>query len=102
MSRTGWRTAPTGTALSHGLLCMYSACMPHVQVRDVPQQVHEALVRRAELAGQSLQQFLAAELAKLAATPSLDDVLDRIEARRKGRFSTADTVDAIRVERDRR
>ncbi|TPW09530.1 MAG: hypothetical protein FD127_4116, partial [Acidimicrobiaceae bacterium] len=32
--------------------------MPNVQVRDVPVEVHEALVRRAELAGQSLQQFL--------------------------------------------
>jgi hypothetical protein len=33
-------------------------------------------VRRAERAGQSLQQYLAA----LAATPNLDEVLERVEA----------------------
>ena len=60
--------------------------MPNVQVRDVPDAVHEALVRRAELAGQSLQQFLAAELARIAETPTLDEMLDRIERRGKGRL----------------
>ena len=56
---------------------MYSACMPNVQVRDVPDQVHEQLVRRAELAGQSLQQFLATQLALIAATPTIDEMLKR-------------------------
>lgn len=46
------------------------ACMPNVQVRNVPEDVHEALVRRAEQAGQSLQQFLAAQLSLIASTPT--------------------------------
>lgn len=82
--------------------CMYYACMPNVQVRDVPDDVHEALVRRAELAGQSLQQFLAAQLAVIAATPSIDEILDRIENRATGRLSAARAIDAIGDERARR
>jgi hypothetical protein len=76
--------------------------MPNVQVRDVPDDVHEALVRRAELAGQSLQQFLAAQLARIAATPSIDEIIDRIEGRATGRLSAASAIDAIGDERARR
>ncbi|HSL57902.1 MAG TPA: hypothetical protein VK866_08685 [Acidimicrobiales bacterium] len=76
--------------------------MPNVQVRDVPDDVHAALVRRAELAGQSLQQFLAAQLATIAATPTLDDILERIEQRPKGQLSAADAIEAIDAERARR
>lgn len=76
--------------------------MPNVQVRDVPDEVHEALVRRAQQAGQSLQQFLAGQLAAIAATPTIDEVLDRIEHRGKGRLSARDAVAAVRDERARR
>jgi plasmid stability protein len=81
---------------------MYYACMPNVQVRNVPDDVHEVLVRRAGLAGQSLQQYLAAQLASIAATPTLDEVLDRIEARTEGRVGGQDAVTAIEAERARR
>lgn len=43
---------------------MYYACVPNVQVRDVPEEVHDALMHRAQLAGQSLQQFLSAQLQR--------------------------------------
>ena len=58
--------------------------MPNVLVRDIPDEVHEALQRRAERAGQSLQRYLAAELRRLAEKPLLDEVLDRIARRRGG------------------
>ncbi len=76
--------------------------MPNVQVRDVPDEVHEALVRRAELAGQSLQQFLAAQLAVIAVTPTTDEILERIENRPKGQLPAASAIDAIDEERARR
>ncbi len=76
--------------------------MPNVQVRDVPDEVHAALVRRAEHAGQSLQQFLAAQLAMIAATPTLDEMLDRIERRPKGNLSAESAIGAIDEERARR
>lgn len=81
---------------------MYYACMPNVQVRDVPEEVHNALVRQAELAGQSLQQYLAAKLALIASTPTIDEVIERIERRHKGELSGYDAVDALESERDRR
>jgi plasmid stability protein len=81
---------------------MYSTCMPHVQVRDVPDEVHRALVLRAEQAGQSLQQFLAAQLAEIAVTPTLAEVLDRIEHRPLGSLPAEAAVRAIDEERARR
>lgn len=81
---------------------MYYACMPNVQVRDVPENVHEALVRRAEQAGQSLQQFLAAQLGAIASTPTTQDILDRIDRRPKGMLSAADTIETLDTERARR
>jgi len=76
--------------------------MTNVQVRDVPDEVHRALVRRAELAGQSLQQFLAAQLAEIAATPTVQEVLDRIERRPKGVLSAAAAIEALDEEHARR
>ncbi|MBT5756128.1 MAG: hypothetical protein HOI41_14300 [Acidimicrobiaceae bacterium] len=76
--------------------------MPNVQIREVPDDVHNELVRRAERAGQSLQQYLSAQLASIAATPTLDDVLERIEKRSKGQLSKADAVSALEDERARR
>jgi antitoxin FitA len=81
---------------------MYYACMPNVQVRDVPNEVHEALLRRAEQAGQSLQQFLAGQLALIAVTPTVDEILDRLEHRRKGQLSAKDAIAALDDERARR
>jgi Phage integrase family len=82
--------------------CMYNACMPNVQIREVPEDVHNELVRRAELAGQSLQQYLSSQLAAMVATPTIDDVIARIEHRPKGRLSRTDAVSAIADERARR
>lgn len=82
--------------------CMYIACMANVQIRDVPDDIHNELVRRAELAGQSLQQYLSAQLASITATPTIDDVLERVETRSKGQLSKADAVAALKDERARR
>lgn len=76
--------------------------MPNVQVRDVPDDVHEVLVRRAARAGQSLQQYLWAQLATIAATPTLDEMIERIERRPKGRVGGRDAVAALGAERARR
>jgi antitoxin FitA len=73
--------------------------MKNVLVRDLPDDVHAALQRRAEERGQSLQQYLAGELKRLAARPSLDQVLDRIERRHGGRVGLEQAVDDLREER---
>ncbi len=79
---------------------MYYACMPHIQIRNVPPEVHDSLVAKAAGAGQSLQQFLTEKLTEIAETPTLDEVLDRIESRRLSDLSAADIVAEIRRGRD--
>lgn len=81
---------------------LQTVSMPNVLVRDVPEDVHAALQRRAQARGQSLQQYLAAELQRLAAQPTLEEVLDRIERRGGGRVGFAKAVAAVDEERDRR
>jgi antitoxin FitA len=76
--------------------------MPNVLVRDLPDDVHAALQRRAERRGQSLQQYLVGELSRLAQRPSLDEVLDRIERRHGGRVGLAQAVEDLSSERGRR
>jgi len=76
--------------------------MANVQIRGVPDDVHAELVRRAEPAGQSLQQYLSATLASIVATPTIEDVFERIENRLKGQVSTADAIVALEDERARR
>jgi hypothetical protein len=76
--------------------------MPNVQIREVPDDVHQALVRKAELAGQSLQQYLSAQLVVIASTPTVDEMIDLIERRKKGSVSRASTIASLRDERVRR
>ena len=75
--------------------------MPNVLVRNLPQDVHSRLQARADARGQSLQQYLSAELRRLAERPSVDEVLARIEARDGGRVGLAQAVDDLAIERDR-
>lgn len=73
--------------------------MPNVLVRDLPDDVHADLQRQAEAAGQSLQQYLATELTKLAKRPSMADVLQRIGRHRGGRVSITAAVADLGRER---
>ena len=59
--------------------------MPNILVRDLPDEVHGALQQRAEQQGQSLQQYLAKELTRLATIPTPEELFARISRRRGGR-----------------
>jgi plasmid stability protein len=50
-------------------------------IRDVPDEARDVLAARAARAGQSLQEYLRAELTALAARPSPDEFWDRVGAR---------------------
>ncbi len=76
--------------------------MPNVLVRDLPNDVHAELQRRALQHGQSLQQYLTEELTRLTARPPMAEVLARIASRRGGRVGLDQAVDDIAAERDRR
>ena len=77
-----------------------NGAMPSVQIKDVPAATHAVLVRRAAAAHQSLQEYLRSRLIAEAATPTMDEVLERI-SRRRGIAITSDEInDLIRTERD--
>ncbi len=52
-----------------------------ITVRNVPTAVRDALAARAAASGRSLQEYLAAELAGLAARPSVEEAVAEIRAR---------------------
>lgn len=73
--------------------------MRNVLIRDLPDDVHARLQERATAAGQSLQQFLSGELARIARSASLDEILARIEQHRDGRVGFDNAVADLRAER---
>jgi len=72
-----------------------------LQVRNLPDDVHEELRRRAKGAGMSLSEFVARELRRVAVTPTLEELFVRAEAR-GSRLSLTEATDIVRVERDAR
>lgn len=76
--------------------------MPSVQIKNVPDDVHQVLQRRAAAAGQSMQEYLLLRLTVDARTEALDEVLERAGQRAGGRVGFAEAVDALRAERDPR
>jgi plasmid stability protein len=66
--------------------------MSNILIRDVPKSVHSTLQQRAERQGQSLQQFLPAELRRLAEREPVHAVLVRIRSRSGGQIGLAQAV----------
>jgi len=76
--------------------------MPSVQIKDVPEETHAVLRRRAAEAHQSLQEYLLARLIEEASRPTVDEVLARAGGRAGGSLPLEDAVAAVRHERARR
>ena len=55
--------------------------MVMLQIRHVPEEVHCELKVRAARAGQSLSDFVLAELTRMATRPTLDEIAARVRAR---------------------
>ncbi len=70
-----------------------------VQIRNVPDALHRKLKVRAADAGQTLSAFLLAELERLAARPTRDEMLARIHRRRRVTLKTPAAA-IIREERE--
>jgi antitoxin FitA len=49
-----------------------------IQIRNVPDDVHQALKIRAAKAGMSLSHYLLREVTKVAQKPTLEEVFERI------------------------
>lgn len=76
--------------------------MPNVLVRDLPEEVHRRLVERAQAGGRSLQQYLVAELTRLAEAVGFDELVARIESNEGGRVGLAQAVSDLEQARGRK
>jgi plasmid stability protein len=74
--------------------------MKTIQIRNVPEHVHQALRARAAAAGVSLSDYALNELVRVAERPPVADVLARARTRAGGTDATA-IVTAVRSGRDR-
>jgi plasmid stability protein len=70
-----------------------------VQIRNVPDALHRKLKVRAAGSGQTLSDFLLAELERLAARPTRDEMLAGLHRRKRVTLKTPAAI-IIRVERE--
>ena len=69
-----------------------------ITIRDVPEKVRDELAGRAALQGQSMQEYLRAELERIAARPSVQAWLEQVRRRKRASQSR---VGAARIVRER-
>lgn len=72
-----------------------------IQIRNVPDDVHRDITERAAKAGMTLSDYLKREVVRLAATPSLEEIMERVRSRRRPTLSET-PAEIIRAERDSR
>lgn len=70
-----------------------------IQIRNVPDTLHRKLKARAADSGQTLSDYLLAELERLAARPTRQDMLARLHSRKRVTLKTPAAV-VIREERE--
>lgn len=80
------------------IACSLTLVSKMLQVRNVPDDVHAELRRRAQAAGVSLSDYVLHELERVAARPPIEEVLARSAARRLD-LSVDEVVATIRAER---
>lgn len=76
--------------------------MATIQIKNVPEDTHAALVQRAAAAHQSLQAYLLGRLEVEARRPSNRDLLQRLKEVGGGNLTAGTTVSTIRQDRARR
>ena len=73
-----------------------------INIRDVPERVRDELAARAALQGKSMQEFLRAELERLAARPSVEAWLQQVRRRKRAtqtRVSPSQILESRKADR---
>jgi antitoxin FitA len=74
--------------------------MTTLYIREVSDEVAETLKQRAAAQGMSLSAYVGAELARIAARPTNDEIVARLRARDRSDGPTTDEiVAAVRADR---
>ena len=75
--------------------------MTTLYIREVSEEVAETLKQRAAAQGKSPSAYVGAELAKIAARPPNEEIVERLRARDRTNGPTTDEIVAA-VQADRR
>ena len=75
--------------------------MANIQIRNVPEDVHQKLRERAAKAGMSLSDYLLRDLQEAARRPTMEEWLERLRQAPKVHLDV-DTAEIIREGRDER
>ncbi|HKU13516.1 MAG TPA: hypothetical protein VJQ52_03920 [Steroidobacteraceae bacterium] len=73
-----------------------------ITIRDVPEKVRDELAARAALQGKSMQEYLRAELERLAARPTVEAWIEQVRRRKRAsqtRLSAAQILKARDADR---
>jgi antitoxin FitA len=83
--------------------CDMVKCMGHIQIRNVPEEVHRTLKAQAARQGMSLSEYLLRDVVELASRPTLEEMVERVRSRPLVRttVSAAELVREACEERDR-
>lgn len=69
-----------------------------ITIRDVPERVRDELAARAALQGKSMQEYLRAELERMAARPSVDAWIEQVRKRKR---ASQTRVSSVRILKER-
>ena len=67
-----------------------------ITIRDVPESVRDVLASRAALQGKSMQDYLRAELERLAARPSVESWLEQVRRRKRAANTQVSAAEIVR------
>lgn len=70
----------------------------HIQIRNVPEELHRTLKSRAALAGMSLSDYLLQEVRKIAERPTAEELRQRL----RQRWPVKDAIDTAALIREGR
>jgi plasmid stability protein len=73
--------------------------MAHIQIRNVPPDLHKKLKIRAAEEGITLSEYLLREAERVASRPTLAELTERVRRRKLTTFSTP-SADLVREDRD--
>ena len=74
--------------------------MAHIQVRNVPEDVHDRLKSQASAAGQSLNEYLLARMKELTDKPTWEEMTARIAEHEPIDVTLEEIVEDLRQDRD--
>ena len=70
-----------------------------IQIRNVPEEMHQELKVRAAAAGMSLSDYIKRELGRVSDRMTLEEIDARIQARGRSNVKTENVVRALRESR---